>query len=71
MFSMRTSHARDYGFLALNPFGRQAFTKQEPSRVVVKPGESLKLRYGVLVHASDKETDYDAAAAFRDFNPGG
>ena len=57
-----------YGFLALNPFGRNAFTKQEPSRVIVKPGESFQLRYGVLVHGSDKESDYDAAAAYRRFN---
>lgn len=63
------SHARDYGFLALNPFGRQAFTKQEPSRVVVKPGESLRLRYGVVVHATQREADYDPSAANVAFNP--
>ena len=44
-------HARDYGLLAANPFGRAAFNKGEPSKVVVKPGESLRLRYGMLVHA--------------------
>ena len=44
-------HARDYGFLAANPFGRAAFRKGEPSKVVVKPGEKLRLRYGILIHA--------------------
>ena len=43
-------HARDYGFIAANPFGRKAFTKGEPSKVVVTPGEKLRLRYGVLIH---------------------
>src|SRR4051794_25486478 len=42
-------HARDYGLLVANPFGRQEFTKREPSRVVVSRGETLKLRFGVLV----------------------
>jgi hypothetical protein len=42
-------HARDYGLLVANPFGRNAFTKGEPSRVVVKNGDALRLRFGVLV----------------------
>jgi hypothetical protein len=46
-------HARDYGLLVANPFGRQAFTKGEPSRVIVGKGENLTLRFGVLVHDSD------------------
>ena len=46
-------HARDYGFLAANAFGRAAFEKGEPSKVVVKPGETFRLRYGILVHADD------------------
>ena len=31
-------HARDYGFLAANAFGRAAFHKGEPSKVVVEAG---------------------------------
>ncbi len=58
MFRPCWSHARDYGFLALNPFGRQAFTRGEPSQVVVKPDEVLRLRYAVLVHESETEADY-------------
>jgi hypothetical protein len=56
-------HARDYGLLVANPFGRNAFTKGEPSRVVVKRGETLTLRFGVLVH----DSDVDRQAAYRDF----
>lgn len=44
-------HARDYGFVAANPFGQKAFTGGELSRVVVRPGESLRLRYAVAVHS--------------------
>lgn len=61
------SHARDYGFLAMNPFGRNAFTKQERSRVVVKSGESFRLRFGVAVHESDAESDYKPADVYREF----
>jgi len=45
-------HARDYGLLEANPFGREAFGKGEKSRVPVQPGEKFRLRYGVFVHAS-------------------
>jgi hypothetical protein len=56
-------HARDYGLLVANPFGRQAFTKGEPSRVVVKRGETLSLRFGVLVH----DSNLDRHAAYQNF----
>lgn len=63
------AHARDYGFLALNPFGQKAFTQQDPpSRIVVAKGESLPLHYGVAVHESATEADYDAAAIFSTFS---
>lgn len=60
-------HARDYGFLTMNPFGRNAFTKGEPSQVIVKPGETFKLRYGVVVHATTKPNDYEPAEAYKTF----
>jgi hypothetical protein len=49
--------------MVANPFGRLTFTKGEPSRVVVKRGETLTLRFGVLVH----DSDLDRQAAYRDF----
>ncbi|MCI0462340.1 MAG: hypothetical protein L0Z62_35760 [Gemmataceae bacterium] len=56
-------HARDYGLLVANPFGRHAFTKGEKSRVVVKAGETFRLRFGVLVYAGKT----DLAAAHQDY----
>jgi hypothetical protein len=41
-------HARDYGLLVANPFAIKAFGAGEPSRVVVRKGSSLRLRFGVL-----------------------
>ena len=60
-------HARDYGLLEANPFGREAFGKGEKSQVVVKPGDQLRLQYGVLVHASTTETPPDLAAEYREY----
>jgi hypothetical protein len=60
-------HARDYGALVVNPFGRQAFRKGPASQVVVKPGESFRLRYGVLLHAGPKGAALDLKAAYADF----
>jgi len=53
-------HARDYGLIVANPFGRKAFSGGEASRVVVKKGESLRLRFGVAVCATDKAREIDA-----------
>lgn len=49
-------HNRDYGLMVANAFGNQAFTKGEPSEVVVRRGESLRLIYGVLVHETKEGT---------------
>lgn len=44
-------HVRDYGLLAVNPFGANAFDKQAPAAPVVLPqGQSLRLRYRIVVH---------------------
>ena len=55
-------HARDYGVLVANPFGQNAFTKGPKSEVIVREGELLRLRFGVLVHAGP----IDLAAAYRE-----
>lgn len=52
-------HARDWGFMAMNPFGRNAFTGGEKSKVVVRAGEKFPLRYGVLIHWHDVAEDFD------------
>lgn len=56
-------HARDYGVLVANPFGRNAFTKGEKSRVVVRSGESLRLRFGVFVYNDEP----DLRAAYEEY----
>jgi len=43
-------HARDYGVIAANLFGRKAMRKGDASRIVVSPGEIFRLRYAVLLH---------------------
>lgn len=62
-FARSWFHARDYGLLVANPFGRSAFTRGEKSRVVVKPGETFRLRFGVLVHSGK----VDLAAAYKEW----
>ena len=44
-------HARNYGFLAANPFGRNALTGGERSKVTVMPGSALRLRFAVFIYA--------------------
>jgi len=51
-------HARDYGLLVANPFGQKAFTKGQPSRVEVKPGQTLRLRFGLWIYASQEKPDF-------------
>ncbi len=60
-------HARDYGLLVANPFGRKAFRQGDSSRVVVAPEQSLRLRYGVLLHASAGDESTDLANAYADY----
>jgi hypothetical protein len=57
-------HARDYGLLVANPFGRKAFKQGETSSVVVKPGEEFRLRYGILLHSGEVP---DLDAAYKDY----
>jgi hypothetical protein len=56
-------HARDYGLLVANPFGRHAFTKGERSRVTVGKGETFRLRFGVFVYGESVRLK----AAYEDF----
>jgi hypothetical protein len=60
-------HARDYGMIAANAFGRQAMGKGERSAVTVQPGEELRLRYGVFIHADPPGQEPDVASAFQQY----
>ncbi len=60
-------HARDYGFVAANPFGVNAFTRGPKSKVVVARGESLRLRFGLWIYAVQDDDPQHYQAAYRDF----
>ncbi len=63
-------HARAYGLLAANPFGRKlsGFPSQKGKTDLTKiaKGDHLKLRYGVLAHAGDT-TEGKVAQAYEMF----
>ena len=58
-------HARDYGVLVANPFGQNAFTKGEKSKVTVQKGETFRLGFGVLIYGIPSGEAVDIAAAYR------
>jgi hypothetical protein len=60
-------HARNYGLLLANPFGRNAFTRGEKSRIEVKAGQQVQLRFGVLLYDADPDQPLNIAAAYREF----
>ncbi len=46
-------HARDYGLLLANPFGRNAFTGGAKSQIEVQPNERFNLQFGVFIFEGD------------------
>lgn len=58
-------HARDYGLLVANPFGRNAFTEGEKSAVPVAPGETFRLRFAAYIHSTPETRPADIPAAYR------
>ena len=51
-------HVRTYGLFAANPFGQHHFIGGEPTAgVTLEKGESLKLRYLVLLHEGNADVD--------------
>lgn len=57
-------HNRDYGLLVANPFGRQALSGGDPSRVMVAPETPLRLGFAAVLHESSAEGPaHDPAAA--------
>jgi hypothetical protein len=61
-------HARDYGFIAANPFGQNAFTKGEKSRIEVKPGDKLDLRFGIWIYSTPADKPPDLAAVAKEYH---
>ena len=60
-------HARDYGLLVANPFGRRAFKQGEASRVPVPLATPLRLRFGVYIHSTAPNDPPDLPAEYRAF----
>ena len=61
-------HARDYGLLLANPFGRQAFHAGPRSEVEIPRNTPLRLIFGVYIHSAENEHDTDVAALYRKFS---
>jgi hypothetical protein len=60
-------HVRTYGLFAANPFGLHDFTNGEKKGEYTLPaGETLKLRYRVLLHKGDEKEGH-VAEAYADF----
>ena len=62
-FSRCWYHARDYGLLGANPFGP---LNRGPAKTL-KRGESMRLRYGVIVHGHKSAADYNVKAATKSY----
>lgn len=60
-------HVRDYGLMVANPFGREALTKGAKSKVEVKKGETLTLRFGVLLFAQEGGAAPTLERAYADY----
>ncbi len=59
-------HVRDYGLAAVNPFARRSAGGGEDGSYTLKHGESLTLRYRLLIHTGDAETG-DVAAHYQKY----
>ncbi|MDX1970365.1 MAG: PmoA family protein [Planctomycetaceae bacterium] len=57
-------HNRDYGVFVANPFGRAAMKQGPVSSIRLRRGETLKLRFGAVIHSGEA---YDPAAEYRAF----
>jgi hypothetical protein len=60
-------HNRDYGLMVANPFGREAMRQGERSAVVIKRGESMRLRFGARVYSLAPGAHIDAPGAYGEF----
>jgi hypothetical protein len=58
-------HVRDYGLMVANPFGQNAFTRGEKSRIDIPRDKPLRLRFAVLVHESEGETRVDFGEEYK------
>ncbi len=62
-----TWHVRDYGLFAANPFGYSDFKYAESGAYTIEAGESIKLRYRVVLHRGNTE-EAKIAEAFENYS---
>jgi hypothetical protein len=65
-------HVREYGLFTANPFGQSDFPKPDAAQqgaFTIKEGESITLRYRVLLHRGTTESA-DIESAFQEFAGG-
>jgi len=63
-------HARDYGLLAANPFGRHDFEGSKDAHLgdqLLKKGDTLTFRYAVVLHQGNPDSA-DLAALYQKFS---
>jgi len=60
-------HARDYGLIAANPFGRKGVAGGERSEVLVKKGEKFHLGFAVAIYSAPKGSKIDRNAMYQDY----
>lgn len=59
-------HVRDYGFLTANPFHAHP-DRKENQPLTLKPGESVRFRFGVALHRDGATGKYDPVTAYQKF----
>ena len=60
-------HARDYGFIAANPFGRAAMEAGDKSAVTVKRGDQFHLGFGVYVYSDPSGKQPDISTPYKKY----
>jgi len=60
-------HSRDYGVIVANGFGERVLPPAAGGKLVIQPGESLRLRYGILLFDTPASAPPDFDAVNREF----
>lgn len=57
-------HNRDYGFFTANPFHAHP-DRPDNTPVILKKGETIRLRFGIALHSDTETAKYDPAAEYQ------